>query len=397
MKIAIGADGSGGPLAGLRVLDLSTVVSGPLCTQALGDFGAEVIKIESPPLGDIARYLGGVQRAGVTGFFAQFNRNKRSVKLDLKSRDGRAAFLKLVESADLLVENYRPQVMPRLGLGYESLAARNPRLVYVAINGFGSEGPYRERPAYDMIIQALSGFAKELGSARAPKLISNLVADKVSGLTALSAALAALFAREQSGRGQRVEVPMLDAFSSFVLPDTFGPRSFGEPPESSVAAEAIYRAWPSADGHVALVILEDHQFQALCRVLERADLVSDERFATLVARMQNMPDLVALLATELPKHNTAELVARAAREGLPLAPVNGIDELLADPQARANQLLLSLPHPEAGPIPVFRNAVRFAETPADVRRMPPQFGEHTDEVLREAGVPAATIERLASS
>ena len=395
MKINIGGEPSG-PLAGIRVLDLSTIVSGPLCAQALGDYGADVIKIESPPVGDTARFLGGLQKAGMTGFFAQFNRNKRGVKLDLKSDEGREAFLKLAADADVLIENYRPQVMGRLGLSYEVLAERNPRLVYVAINGFGSEGPYAERPAYDMVIQALSGFAKELGTAESPRLISNLVADKTSGLTALSAVLAALFARERSGKGQKVEVPMLDAFVSFVLPDSFGAQIFGPPPESSAVGDGLYRTWPTADGHVALIIIEDRQFKAICRALDRHDLEDEPRYATLMDRIQHFEELFQMLGEEIPKHRTQDLVARASKEGAPIAPVNGLDELLADPQAIANSLVLELPHEVAGPIQVLRSAPRFAATPSDVRRAPPMLGEHTEEVLREAGVPEESIAKLSS-
>jgi crotonobetainyl-CoA:carnitine CoA-transferase CaiB-like acyl-CoA transferase len=393
MKVDIGGE-AGGPLAGIKVLDLSTIVSGPLCAQALGDFGADVVKVEAPPIGDTARYLGGIQKAGMTGFFAQFNRNKRGVKLDLKSDEGREAFLKLVDQADVLIENYRPQVMGRLGLGYETLAERNPRLVYVAINGFGSEGPYATRPAYDMVIQALSGFAKELGTAETPKLISNLVADKASGLTALSGVLAALFARERSGVGQRVEVPMLDAFASFVLPDSFGSQIFGAPPEDPAIAENMYRAWPTQDGHIALLIIEDHQFKAVCRTLGREDAADDERYATLMGRIGNAASLFAMLGEEIPKHKTADLVARAAEEGAPIAPVNGLAELLADPQAIANSLVVKLPHPEAGEIEVLRSAPRFGKTPSDVRLPPPMLGEHTEEVLREVGIDEATISKI---
>jgi crotonobetainyl-CoA:carnitine CoA-transferase CaiB-like acyl-CoA transferase len=383
-----------GPLAGIKVVDLSTVVSGPLCAQALGDLGADVVKIEAPPIGDTARILGGIQKAGMTGFFAQFNRNKRGVVLDLKQDEGRDSFLALVDSADVLIENYRPKVMARLGLGYEVLAERNPRLVYVAINGFGSSGPYADRPAYDMVIQALSGFAKELGTAEAPKLISNLVADKTSGLTALSAVLAALFVRERTGEGQKVEVPMLDAFASFVLADTFGGQAFGPPPEHPSVAENLYRSWPTRDGHVALIIIEDHQFKAICRALGRDDLADDERYATLMDRMVHAATLFEMLGAEIPKFTTAELVARAAEEGAPIAPVNGLQELLEDPQALANGIVVEIPHEVAGTIPVLGGAPRFEKTPASIRKAPPMLGEHTAEVLREAGVDEATIEKV---
>jgi crotonobetainyl-CoA:carnitine CoA-transferase CaiB-like acyl-CoA transferase len=389
----------GGPLAGIRVLDLSTIVSGPLCGQHLGDLGADVVKIEAPPVGDTARFLGGSQRAGMTAFFAQFNRNKRSVRLDLKSEAGAAAFRRLAVGADVVLENFRPSVMERLGLGYESLAAENPRLVYVSISGFGPDGPYAGLPAYDMVIQALSGFAKQLGSDEEPKLVGNVLADKTSGVTAVWATLAALFARERTGKGQRVDVPMLDAFSGLMLADVWGAGAFdreADDPGQAAVGAGMFRAWPTADGHVAVIVIEDPQFQGLCRALGRHDMLEDERYATLLDRIQHGPELFAMMEEEIRKHSTEDLVRRAREEGAPIAPVNDVDSFLADEQVKFSKIVFDLPHPEAGPIPVFRSAARFSETPSGVHRLPPKLGEHTTEVLREAGFSDAEIAALES-
>jgi crotonobetainyl-CoA:carnitine CoA-transferase CaiB-like acyl-CoA transferase len=389
MKLNLGGEGAG-PLAGIRVLDLSTIVSGPLCAQILGDLGADVVKVETPA-GETGRMLGGVRKAGMTGFFCQFNRNKRGVALDLKREPAQRAVRALARRADVLVENFRPGVMERLGLGYEQLRDENPRLVFVSITGFGPDGPDAGQPAYDMVIQARGGFAKLLGTPDQPKLIRNLVADKTSALTAAWATLAALFARERTGLGQRVDVPMLDAFASFVLPDALGAYVFGDPPETAALGDNLYRAWVTADGHVAVVVIEDRQFQALCRVLGREELAADPRYATLPARLRNGADLFAMLETELRKHPTAELVRRAREHEAPLAAIQDIPAFLADPQAQANETLVRLRHAEAGEIAFLGSAPRFAATPSDVRLPPPMLGEHTEEVLREAGLSDAEI------
>jgi hypothetical protein len=269
-----------GPLHGVRVLDFSMVVAGPFCAQILADLGADVVKVE-PPRGDTSRLLGPPFRDGITPLFAHFNRNKRSLALDLQREAGSAAARRLARDADVLVHNFRPGVAERLGIGYDAIAAENPRLVYVAVSGFGPDGPYADQPAYDMVIQALSGFMSIQGDGAAPRLVRGLVADKSTGMTAAWGALAALFARERSGGpGQRVDVPMLDAFSAFMLPDVLSDDTF-LPPGGTPAPrlDGVYRAWETADGHVVLLVIEDRQFDAICRVLEREDLRTDPRYA----------------------------------------------------------------------------------------------------------------------
>ncbi len=392
MKIDLGGD-SQGPLADVRVLDLSSIVSGPLCAQILGDFGADVVKIEAP-MGDTARYLGSEGPPGLSGLFVQFNRNKRSVAIDLKQEAGKEAFLELAAGADVVVENFRAGVSDRLGIGYEACRARNPGLVWAAISGFGPDGPYKDQPAYDMVIQGMSGFAKLLGDDENPRLISNLVADKTSGVTAAYSVIAALYAREKNGgRGQRIDVPMIDAFASFVHGDAFAPQTFG-PAEASSAMELIYRAWKTADGHVAVVVIEDHQFQAMCKVIEREDLLEDERYATLGGRIANATEVFGTLASELEKFPTATLVERAHALGVPLGSVNDIAAFMQDPQVKHNETVFELEDPEAGAMKLFGSAPRFSETPTSVRRPPPRLGADTDAVLAEVGLDDAAIARV---
>lgn len=385
MRINLGGEPTG-PLAGVRVIDLSTIVSGPLCSQVLGDLGADVVKIETPT-GDSNRYLGGQSKDGVTGYFAQTNRNKRSVVLDLKTRAGGAALRRLVAQADVVLENFRPGVMGRLGLDYDTLSQDHPRLIYAAISGFGPDGPYAEQPAYDMIIQALSGIAKLIiGSEESPRLVSNLLADKTAALNGAFAIVAALFERERTGQGQRIDIPMLDAFASFLHLERIGLRAIGPPPEDSAAGDLLFRAWPTADGHVVALVIEDHQFAAFCRVVESEEMIEDERFASMIGRMGNARELIGFMEQAIRKHTTHELVQRGHAQGAPIASVNGLEGFLADPQVRANEIVFDLDHPGVGAIPMLRSAPRFSRTPSDVRRPAPRLGEHTVEILREAGL-----------
>lgn len=388
MQVALGSVATG-PLAGVKVIDLSTIVSGPLCAQILGDLGADVVKFE-PPSGDSARYLGAEGQPAMAGIFVQLNRNKRSVALDLKESAGREAFLELAATADIVVENFRPGVSDRLGIGFEVARKRNPGLIWVAISGFGPTGPYAEQPAYDMIIQGMSGFAKILGDAENPKLVSNLVADKTSGLTACYSVIAALYAREKNdGRGQRIDIPMIDAFAAFVHSDSYAPHTYGRTPRNPVLEKLIYRAWKTADGHVAMLVVENRQFEAFCRVLKREDLIGDARYSNIAGRLTHAGELFELLGTEIAKFTTAELVARAHEFGAPLGPVYDVDGFLDDPQVKANGITFELEDPVHGTMRLFSCAPRYEATPTSVRRAPPRLGAHTQEVLRELGLAAS--------
>jgi crotonobetainyl-CoA:carnitine CoA-transferase CaiB-like acyl-CoA transferase len=386
MKIEVGHPPTG-PCAGIKVLDLSTVIAGPMCTMILGDLGADVVKIE-PPRGDSTRMMGPPFKGGLSAMFVQFNRNKRSIVLDLKQAGGRDVAERLAESADVVVHNFRPGVAERLGIDYASLAGNNPRLVYLAITGFGPDGPYARRPAYDTVIQGLTGHMPIQGAGQAPALIRSLVADKASALTGAYAILAALLARERGdGRGQMIDIAMLDAFAAFILPDALLRDTFLPSDEWQGLPDyaMVHRTWETADGHVVLLIIEDWQFQAFCRILEREDLITDERFSSLLMRVVNITEAYSILETEVRKWPTAVLVERARETGTPLVAVNRLEDFLADEQVAANRAVFEADDAAAGRIRYLGSPVRSPKTPASLRRHPPRLGEHTDEVLRSAG------------
>ena len=378
------------------MLDFTSVISGPLCTQALGDLGADIIKVE-PPTGDVSRYSGGPFREpGFSGFLAQFNRNKRSIVIDLKAEAGRNLVLELLPCIDVVAENFRPHVMDRLGLGFETLREINPGLVYVSISGFGRDGPCAELPAYDQILQGLIGLMPRQGGAGSPALVQGAVADKSSALTALSGVLAALLARERDPerRGQRVEIAMIDAFSAFSLPEAMFSRAF--PPlegDGSVGAD-FFRCWETADGYAVVFVIQDEQFAGLCRVIERPDLATDPRFEKMLERFHNWPELVPLLAEEVRKIPSETFLARARAAGVPSAPVNDVDDFLADSQVAHRQSAVQLDDPRFGSVRYLAPPIRLERNPASIDRHAPRLGEHTDEVLVELGLSEERIGRL---
>ena len=276
------------------------------------------------------------------------------------------------------------------------LRDENPGLVYGAISGFGDLGPYAAQPAYDMVIQALSGIAEMIGEPDAPKLVGNLLADKTAGLSAAYAVAAALFARERSGAGQRVDLPMFDAFSSFLHLDRIGADAFGDvsAADMSAAGELLFRPWETTDGKVVVLMIEDHQWQAVCRIIGRPEMGEDARFRTIVDRFVNAADLIATLSAEIAKRTTEEMVAGAHAEGTPLAPIHDLESFRADPQVQASGIVFPLEHEDVGPIPSLRQPARFSGTPASVRRASPALGAHTEEVLREAGLSDEEIATL---
>ena len=387
-----------GPLKGIRVIDITSMITGPLCAQQLGDLGADVIKIE-PTHGEISRWMAPPQKAGLTGYYTQMNRNKRSLALDLKSPEGIDIIKTLVASADILVENFRGGVMDRLGIGYDVLHALNDRLIFVSITGFGPTGPYADRPAYDPIAQGLVGMMHIQGKSFGgkPQLIQSAIVDKTTATSAAGAALAALYARDRpggTGTGQRVDVPMIDAWASNSLADMIPVDSFMPNDMPDPAPLAVLRTFETSDGFVVGMALQDNHFQALCHALECTELLDRPGMRNLGERISDFRSWLDAIAAVMQRFTTQELLARLDAAGVPFGPVKTIREFAQDPQALHNRTIFDAEHPQAGTLRYVRYPGHFSATPACLHRHPPRLGEHSTEVLQEAGYSDVAIDRL---
>ena len=381
-----------GPLDGFRVVDLTTMVSGPMATCVLGDQGADVIKVESPGTGDLVRRLG-ASRNGITATFATTNRNKRSIVLDLKDEADRAAFFALVGTADVVVQNFRPGVVDRMGIGYDDLRAHRPDLVYTSISGFGERGPYAGKRVYDPVIQALSGLATiqgDRGQGR-PKMMRVVIPDKVTAITAAQAITAALLARERTGRGQHVRLSMLDAMVALTWPEGFAGHTFvgseKDVPRNALAQDLVFE---TADGYMTAGAVSDAEWHGLTRALGHPEWLDDERFRTAGGRVAYAKERLDQTADVLRTRTTQEWLERLDAEQVPCAPILPLSGVIAHPQIEASELIVESEHPVAGRLRQPRAAARFEQTPASLRRPAPTLGEHTDEILAELGLPRAT-------
>jgi len=376
-----------GPLDGVRVLDLSVVVSGPLATMMLADQGADVIKVETPGLGDIVRYLGS-SRAGMSGLFVNCNRGKRSITLDLKHPLGLDLFRRMVEQADVLVQNYRPGTAERLGIGYDDLHLLNDDLIYVSISGFGQDGPYAGRRVYDNVIQAYSGFAGVQTDPRngEPTVLRTLVCDKITAYAAAQAITAALFNRARGGRGQHIELAMLDSAVSFLWPDAGMDLTLLEDDATRAPTIAsFYSTTRMSDGFTTTTVLSDAEWHGLCAAVGRLDLVSDPRFLTLPDRMANAHEMVALMGAAARTTSRADFIAAAEAHDVPAAPVLELAEVPDDPQIQHNRVFAYRHHPTVGAVREVRSAASFSGTPAITASPAPRLGEHSDEIAAEFG------------
>lgn len=382
-----------GPLAGVRVLDLSRILTGPFCTMMLADYGADVVKVERPVTGDDTRAWGPPFAAGESAYFLSVNRNKRSAVVDLGSPDGLEAVRSLARAADVVVENFRPGTADRLGIGYEALSCDHPELVYCSISGFGQSGPYRERPGFDAVAQALSGMMSLTGETDGEPLKHGMpIADLSTAMWAAFAIVAALYERERSGLGQHLDASLLASQVSWLTFALTGFSVSGEPPRRYGNAHATivpYQVFACADGHVMITAGNDKLFWALCEALGLKGLAAEPRFATNPMRVVHRDELVPLLAARLAEDTRARWLARLADAGVPASPILTVPEVVADPHVAARGLIARVEHPTAGPIATGAPPVVFSRTPASVRRPPPRLGEHTREILAAVGWPEA--------
>lgn len=393
---------SAGPLSGIRILDLTTVVMGPYATQILADLGADVIKLE-PPTGDVMRHVGPMRNPGMGHLFLNANRNKRSIALDLKRPAARAAALRLAARSDVLVHNVRPQAMERLGLGYADLSSVNPGIIYVAAVGFGAGGRYAGRPAYDDLMQGASGLAAAIKESRGgePGYVPCTMADRTVGLYVANAISAALVHRERTGQGQSVEVPMFEVFSQFVLGDHLGGLTFEPPVGEPYYARLMTphrRPYSTKDGHLCVLIYNDKQWESFFRLIGQEETFrSDPRFSTHGQRAAQIDAVYAFVAEIMRTRTTAEWTELLEAGDIPVMPLNTIPALIKDPHLGDVGFFQIMDHPSEGKLRVMDVPSTWSDCAPAVRLPAPQLGEHTVEVLREAGLSGGEIENAMAS
>ncbi len=388
-----------GPLSGVRVIDLTTVLMGPFATQIIGDYGADVIKVE-PPGGDGVRGVGPRAHPGMASIFLHANRSKRSIVLDLKKPEGREALLRLVRDADVLIYNVRPQAMARLGLSYADVEAVNPRIIYVGCVGYGQSGPYAAKPAYDDLIQGASGIAalSVAAGSDVPRYAPSPLADRIVGLAAVGAVTSALYYRERSGQGQAVEVPMFETMAQFTLSDHMCGKTF-EPPVGPTGYARILnpnrRPYATRDGYLCMLLYNDKQWKSFFTAIGRSEVVEqDPRFSTIDKRTEHILELYEMLADIMKTRSTQEWEALLEEADIPMTAMNSIDSLLEDPHLKAVGFLETVEHPTEGTLCQIGVPSTWSKTQPRVSRHAPRAGEQGREILKEAGYSDAQIDAL---
>ncbi len=393
------SDANKGPLAGIRVLDLTRVLAGPYCTMFLGDLGAEVVKVEQPGVGDDTRGWGPPFAGGESAYFLCTNRNKKSLTADFKSADGIALVRKLAERADVLIENFRPGAMDRMGLGEKELHEKNPRLVYASLSGFGADGPMADIPGYDLIVQAWGGLMSVTGTAESgPLKVGVAIIDLVAGLMLGKSIVAALYAREKIGVGQKIDTSLLEAEVAALINAGSNYLVGGKVPGRWGNAHPTivpYQSFQTADSFLVLGAASEAIWKRLCPALGRGELAVDPRFAKNADRVEHRQELVALLGEIFLTRTTAAWVAALTEADVPCAPVQTIDQVFAAPQVLHRDMLVEIDHPTAGTVRLAGIPVKFSATPASVRLPPPLLGQHSEDVLSSwLGMSIEEIEQL---
>jgi crotonobetainyl-CoA:carnitine CoA-transferase CaiB-like acyl-CoA transferase len=384
-----------GPLHGYRIVDLTSNVSGPLGTMILGDQGADVIKVEAPD-GDSTR-AGANRRGGFSASFLNNNRNKRSIVLNLKDPAALEALMRLVATADVFVQNFRPGVAERIGVGEERVRAARPDIVYVSVSGFGEKGPFAQRPVYDPLIQGFTGLATVQGGSdeARPRLLRTILPDKLTAITNSQAITAALLSRERTGEGQHVRLSMLEAIVAFLWSSDMAGQTFvGDEPARQEAASSTDLIYETADGYITAAVVTNRQWEGLVSALEQPQWLDDERFKTPAGRGENVEARLQLTQDVLIGRKSAEWLDRLTRADVPCAPVLTRTEMIRHPHVQAMGIVEETEHPAAGRLRQSRAAARFSKTPTSIRRGAPALGEHTQEVLAELGYSEAQIAAL---
>jgi crotonobetainyl-CoA:carnitine CoA-transferase CaiB-like acyl-CoA transferase len=387
-----------GPLDGFRIVDLTSMISGPLATMILADQGADVIKVENPDTGDHTRAANN-SRNGFSASFLNNNRNKRSVALDLKNPAALQAMLRLIATADVFVQNFRPGVADRMGLGEDAVRAVAPAIIYVSISGFGETGPYAQKPVYDPLIQGVSGLASiQAGSdTERPRLVRTIVPDKLTAYNAAQAITAALLSRTKTGKGQHIRLSMLDAIVAFLWASDMGSQTFvGQDIPQQEAASFIDLIYETATGPISAAVQSNREWASLTRALDKPEWLEDPRFKTPALRQRHINERLIMTQEALRTRPAEDWLDRLTREGVPCAPVLTRTQMLTNPQVVANGIVVETEHERAGLLRQARSAARFSETPATIRRGGPGLGEHTAEVLAELGYTSTDIEVLAA-
>jgi CoA:oxalate CoA-transferase len=389
------------PLDDLFVVDLTRILSGPICTMLMADMGAEVIKVEPPPFGDDSRQWGPHFIGGISTYFLSVNRNKKSLGLNLKSKDGRAILHKLIERADVLLENFRPGVLDRLGFDYEAVTKLNPRTIYCSVSGFGHTGPYRDRPGYDVIAQGESGMMDLTGYPDGPpaKLGASL-ADIVAGLYAFNGICLALLARQKTGKGQHVDVSLLDGMVSTLAYHALIYLSTGRSPTRAGTRHPSivpYECFQTKDGFVNIAVTNQKQWENFCEALGFPEIAHDDRFETMKARLSNYGILRPMIERVVSMMSRTEVIKAMSEVGIPAGPINTVGEILEDSHIHARQMVAELTHPQYGPLRVLGIPIKLSDTPGIVENAPPMFGEHNREVLQKLGFTEKEVAELERS